>query len=667
MKKSKKHNTAEKTNPETLTKNSQSSSFSQSLKNTFALFGILLLGSVIYSNSFDCSFHFDDTPNILEAKYPALDDFSAWWDYSKTRLIAFYSFALNIHFHGYDVWGFHLVNLIIHLITSCLVWWLSVLIFSSPAIKDHPLASYKYEIAFFTGLLFVSHPLATQSVTYIVQRMASMVAMFYIGSVAFYLKARLTEKGDIFKIGFYAAAVLTGLFALFTKENSYTLPFAILLVEIYFVQNSIKLIGVNRSQVAMILAGLAIFVIWLFSKFSLSVFKNIPPNETHSETITPFTYLYTQFAVIVKYIQLLIIPAGQKVDYEFPVSVSAFEASSFIGILLILLALSSAFYLYQKNKIVSFGIIWFLLCMSVESGIIPINDVIFEHRTYLPSFGFFIILATLTFGYFYKPYRLVIMLMLILVGTYSILTFQRNKVWLNDISLWTDNIKKEPNRARAWYSRGAAYAKNNQWNEAIKDYTRAIQLFPKYSFAYSNRGIAYGNLRQWDNARADYTKAISINSKYAQAYFNRGTVYGELAQWENAINDYSKVIEIDKKYLDAYSNRGIAYVRLGIWEKAIEDYSEAIRLNPTYAKGYYNRGVVYYRMNDWEKALDDFSSAIHHNPKYSIAFNNRGSVYEQLGQLENALKDYDTAVQIDPSNQSAINNLALLKTKVSKM
>jgi protein O-mannosyl-transferase len=548
-----------------------------------------------------------------------------------------------------------------------LVWWLSVLIFSTPTIKDHPLASYKYEIAFFTGLLFVSHPLATQSVTYIVQRMASMVAMFYIASVAFYLKASLTEKGSIYKPLFYLTSFCAGILALFTKENSYTLPFAIVLVELLLLRNKAWSMYVKNIKFLVLISGIFFFLIWLLYKFPASVFKEIPPNETHSAVITPLTYLYTQFNVILKYIQLLIFPINQKVDYEFPVSVSLLDNGSLISLFIILFLIGILILKYKKNIIIMFGIFWFFLCLTIESSIIPINDVIFEHRVYLPSFGFLILLPSLAYQFRGHFPKLLIFVLLVLVGINSILAYQRNNVWKTDISLWTDNIKKEPKRARAYYSRGAAYAKNNLWNEAIKDYTQAIKLFPRYSFSYSNRGIAYGSLKQWNNAIADYSTAVSINSKFTKAYFNRGTVYGELEQWNKAIEDYTKVISLDKDYLDAYSNRGIAYVRLGIWEKAIEDYSEAIRLNPNYAKGYYNRGVVYYRMKDWKKALDDFSSAILHNPKYSIAFNNRGSVYEQLGQLQNALQDYEKAVQIDPGNQSAINNLALLKTKVSKM
>ena len=138
----------------------------QGTRNRYTeLFGLgimILLGIIIYSNSFDCSFHFDDTPNIVERTIIRnLSDINAWWNFNPmNRPLAIYSFALNYHFNQLDVWNWHLVNLTIHLVNSCLIWWLTMLLFAAPALQDTPVGKYKSAIAFFTALLFVSHPLA---------------------------------------------------------------------------------------------------------------------------------------------------------------------------------------------------------------------------------------------------------------------------------------------------------------------------------------------------------------------------------------------------------------------------------------------------------------------------------------------------------------------------
>src|ERR1035438_772336 len=154
---------------------------------------IILLGIIIYSNSFGCSFHFDDFQNFVDnAKIRNLSDINAWWHYYPSRHVSIFSFVLNYHFFKLDVRYWHLINLVIHLINACLVGYLTVLIFSSPFMKNREITKEKKMLAFFTALLFVSHPLATQSVTYIVQREASLVAMFYFLSLVLYMKARLS-------------------------------------------------------------------------------------------------------------------------------------------------------------------------------------------------------------------------------------------------------------------------------------------------------------------------------------------------------------------------------------------------------------------------------------------------------------------------------------------
>ena len=134
----------------------------------------IALGVLIYSNAFDCSFHFDDAPNITgQPGIRNFWDFQSWWNIQSTRQLAFGSFALTYHFFGYEVWGWHLFNLLIHLATALAVWRLAALLFRTPALRNLPIAAQAPSLALAAGLLFVAHPLATQSVTYIVQRIAA--------------------------------------------------------------------------------------------------------------------------------------------------------------------------------------------------------------------------------------------------------------------------------------------------------------------------------------------------------------------------------------------------------------------------------------------------------------------------------------------------------------
>ncbi len=629
---------------------------------------IVVLGIIIYSNSFNCSFHFDDLNSIINnSAIKDLSNFKAWWNYSSGRPIAYFSFALNYHFGQLNVWGYHIVNLIIHLTTACIVMWLTQLIFSTPTLKDSPIRKHKKTFALLTALLFLSHPLATQSVTYIVQRMASMVAMFYLLSVALYIKGRLLEKGSISKYFWFAGALISAILALFTKENAYTLPFAIILFEIFFLQKKKLIINFKDYRVLIFLVASLSIIIIMFSRFSLSIFNAIPPKNGNDYTITSTNYLLTQFSVIVKYIQLLILPINQSVDHYIPLSTSFFELRTLLSFLFLLSLLVVAILLFKRNRIVSFGIFWFFLTLSIESSIIPIDDIMFEHRTYLPSFGFYLMLSSVIYILFQnrnKYIPLSILLSLILLN--SVLTFQRNKIWKDVITLWNDAISKSPEKPRPYVVRGFVYYNLGQLDKAIDDFSKALELNPKYKDAYNNRSIAYCQLNQFDKAIGDYTKAIDLDPQYTAAYYNRGIAYENINQWDNALIDFTKAISLDPKYTEAYSNRGVANRNLGHLENAIADYSKAIEINPSYNSAYSNRGIVYDKLEQWDKAISDYTKAITLDPQVANVYYNRGNTYWKKGEWDKAINDYTKTIEIDPQFAKAYYNRANVYVKLEQ-
>ncbi len=618
---------------------------------------IILLGFIIYSNSFNCSFHLDDFHNIVDnTNIRNLSDVKAWWNVYPTRPFAVFTYVLNYHFNQLDVRYWHLVNLVIHLINASLVWWLTLLIFSSPAMKDQKIVRHKNMIAFLTALLFVSHPLATQSVTYIVQRMASMVALFYFLSLILYIKARLGNNGNLSKYLLFAGSLISGILAMLTKENAFTLPLAIILFEFFFIRTKKFSINFKDYRVILLMAALLGVLLIIPLNYSFSIFNPIPPSKGHAYTLTPFNYLLTQFSVIVKYIQLLFLPVNQIVDYNFPISNNFFEIRTLLCFLVLLFLILLAIYLFIRNRIISFGLSWFFLTLLIESSFIPINDVIFEHRTYLPSFGFFLVLSSGIYALFGEKYKFgPIAILAIIIGSNSYLTYERNKVWKDEITLWSDNISKDPGCARPLYNRGRAYGVLHEPDKAIADYSRAIKIDPNFADPYYGRGIAFGNFKLWDKAIADYTSAIGINPTYTDAYYNRGQAYGELQQWEKAIADYSKTIGINPNYANAYYNRGNAYEATRQWDKAIADYSGMIGIVPNFATAYYNRGIAFGYLKEWEKAITDYSSAINIEPNYKEAFVNRGVAYGNMEQWNKALDDFTSALRIDPNYTIADN------------
>ncbi|MFQ5540467.1 MAG: tetratricopeptide repeat protein, partial [Candidatus Binatia bacterium] len=465
------------------------------------LFLLSLLATLIYSNTFSSPFYFDDTRNIVEN--PQIKDLSNFLGFSGSRAVGFLSFALNYHFNGLNVFGYHLVNLLIHITNGFLVYSLVLLLFKAcasdrgsqqlPTVNSQ-LAAAPW-IALVTALLFVSHPIQTQAVTYIVQRFASLVALFYLLTLVCYVKWRLASPEARSRSLWYAGALLSTFLAMKTKENSFTLPFMILLVEAVFFRPFTR-----KRWVALIPFLLTLLIIPVSRGDALGEAEGFARDTT---AISRSDYLFTQFRVIVTYLRLLLLPINQNLDYAYPIYRSLFEPSVFPSFLFLSSLFALSLYLLfasrltpSASRLTSFGILWFFLTLSIESSIIPIRDVIFEHRLYLPSVGFFMTLSVgVTMGWKRLQRRGIpaawgVIGLGAAVLVLSATTYQRNLVWHDAMTLWQDVVKKAPNKGRGHNSLGTAMLERGELGEAIKHYREALRINPAYAQAHYNLGTA---------------------------------------------------------------------------------------------------------------------------------------------------------------------------------
>ncbi len=645
--------------------------------NIIGLATVIILGIIIYSNTFKSPFIFDDNVQIVDnTAIRNISDVNTWWNYSTARPVSMFTFVLNYHFNQFDVRYYHLVNLIIHLINACLVWWLTLLIFSTPALKNYSIIRYKRLLAFFTALLFVSHPLATQSVTYIIQRQTAMAAMFYFLSLALYTKGRLSDNSGNIKYVFFLLALLSAILSIFSKENGYTIPLTILLFEIFlfrkkifsFSKKELRIILMLMGSVGLLVLFMYIFSLSIFSpKFKLNIFDPIPAINGNTHIVTPYNYFITQFSVVIKYLQLLMLPINQNLDYDYPLAKNFFELKTLISFLFLLAIIVAALILFKKHRFFSFGIFWFFITLSIESTIIPLADLIYEHRTYIPSFGFFLALTSVVYlllGKKHKYLPFVILIFIVLCN--SVMTFQRNKVWKSELSLWDDVVSKSPDKARPHLSRGFAYNHLGQYYKAIDDYSRAIEIAPNYYDAYYNRGVNYGNTSQWANAASDFTKVIEHEPGNFLAYSNRGVAYGNLGQWDKSIADNDMIIKLDPGFAVGYYNRGLSYKNAGQYEKAIADFTEATLHDLKYTQAYYNRGVINKDIGFPYKAKWDFTKTLELDPKHIGAYNNRGIIFMQLENWDSAYIDFSKAVELDPDFADALQNRDIAYKKIKQ-
>ncbi len=625
----------------------------------YSIIIISCLGILVYSNTFLCSFHFDDIPYIVNNHHIRnIQNLLNIWKFCPCRFVTFLSIAFNYHCHQLNVFGYHLFNIAVHVGSAILVWWLTLLTFSTPAMKEEKIARHANPIALFAGLVFVSHPVQIEAVTYIWQRAASMATLFYLASLGLYVKSRLLQdkKSSSGRWEFYyISSLIMAIMAMFTKEIAITLPLMILLYEFTFLNTKKSL---NWKRLSPFL--LAIFIIPLTMLFTKSDrFQEIQGVVEGPGGISPIDYLLTQFRVTITYIRLVFLPLNLNLAYDYPIFKSIFELPVLISFLFLIAILFSAKKMFSKYRLISFSIFWFFLTLLPESSFLPQKDVIFEHRLYLPLVGYSMFLVSSAY-YLFGPHTghsslfgkktigMMAMALIMVISCYSVLTYQRNKVWEDEFTLWDDTARKSPHNVRPHNNRGIAFDEKNNLAQAMLDFNKAIEIDPKNADAYDNRGIIYGKQSHFTQAISDFNKAVEINPNYVEAYNNRGLTYYSQGNLAQAMSDYNKAIEIDPEPAKTYNYRGLIYYKQGNYAQALSDYNRAIAIDSNYAMAYYNRGLGFYNQGNLIQALSDYNKAIEINPNYAQAYDNRGVVYYKQGKFTQALSDYTRAIAIDP-------------------
>ncbi|MEN8134055.1 MAG: tetratricopeptide repeat protein [Thermodesulfobacteriota bacterium] len=592
-------------------------------KPTCHLLLVIILGILGYSNTLNVPFQLDDVANIVEnpviknlvyyktpAKAKVYNGF-AEYPILINRYIGSLTFALNYKMHGLDVTGYHVVNILIHLINSLLIYWFVHLIFitlASGAGGDNPLVlRHASTIALFSSLLFVAHPIQTQAVTYIIQRFASLATMFYLFSIIMYIKARLAlndsntktrgKKISTRALVYYLIALFAAVLAMKTKEIAFTLPAMIVLYEFLFFK------GETKSR---ILYLLPFILTMLIIPTTLIYIVGLGGGVTRLVTDMPrLDYLFTEFRVIITYIRLIFFPVDQNLDYDYPLYHSIFDPEvflSFMALSTICFTVIYSFWRYRitlpLTRVILFGTAWFFATLSIESSIIPIVDVIFEHRMYLPSLGIFLVISILLVmiieGCQQKWVDGTIFLSVIIVSmVLTGITYSRNNVWNDKIVLWQDVVNKSPGKARGIHSLGVAYSEKGNLDKAIKFYNKAILIDPSYYKAYYNLGKAYFTKGLIDESIKAYRSAINLNPSHVKAYSNLGIAYLTQGLIDESITAYRNAINLNPSHANAYANLGKAYFAKGLIDESITAFRNAINLNPSHASAHFNLGLAY--------------------------------------------------------------------------
>jgi Flp pilus assembly protein TadD len=580
----------------------------------------------VYIPALPGPFVFDDESNITENR-PLRIHSLGWDDLAgaafkspiANRPVANLSLALNYYFNGFNVVGYRWVNLLIHIFNGFLLYGLAGATFRSPALAggvDRPDL-----VAAFAAMIWLVHPLHTQSVAYIVQRMTSLAVMFYLLSLLCYARARLDSPGGR-RTFLLAGSGLSGLLALGSKEIAATLPVVVWLYEWYFFQK-LDLSWLRRRLPWILAAGL---LAGLISLVFLGIRNPIEPilSRYAAGEFSAWQRLLTQLRVVCVYMGLLLWPHPSRLnlDYDFPASASLLDPpATLAGLLFIAGLLFLSLRIAKREPLLSFSILWFFGNLVIESTVIPLETV-FEHRTYLPSVMPVMALVALPFRRV-RPRWAIIGLLSVLAAVGALWTHERNHVWGDAVTLWQDCVRKSPLKARP----------------------------------HNNLGTALVDRNRLPEAESILRKALDLKPNYGDARYNLGYVLIRLGRMEEGSRQLQEAIRLEPENYMAHNNLGISYLLQEDYPRAVFYLREALTLKPDSETARNNLGVALKNQGELDAALVEFAEAIRLAPNFAEAYNNLGSTLKEQGRLKEAEANFRQALRINPGYATARQNL----------
>jgi tetratricopeptide (TPR) repeat protein len=545
---------------------------------------------VCYGHTLRAPFYLDDFSSIAEN--PLVQTWGDWrglWDYAPLRIVGYFSFAMNHHFGQFQVVGYHIVNIVIHFLAGCAVLALAKGLMSTPVVRPLSPPDAAQWVPLLTGLLFVIHPLQTQAVTYIVQRLASLAALFYLSALACYVWARVSEKTWQQWLLILGAVLFAGL-AFFTKQNTFTLPLTVLLAEVIFFQEGTKRV---LGLLAIVVAGLGcLFIVFAVSfgydPFSLKAMEVLTRETT---VISRIQYLATQMKVLWIYIRLFFLPVGLHLDHDVPLlnGLISMETFPFLAghVIVLVLAIRAR----KKSPIFSFGVLFYYLAHLVESSFIPIRDVLFEHRAYLPNAGLCLVTGWITICVLPSVFRWLkpAAIALPMVAILGVMTWQRNQLWTDPVALWRDNATKTPNKYRVLDTYAKQLLKAGRTEEAAQ----VLALTDRFE---------KGNDIQWPNAinhlimlrrQGKLEEALATADQYlsknpnprirSKILANKGNIYIEMRDLGKAEASFRKALSVYPENLPAMVNLGIVLFHRGARDEAKRIFMDVLAKDPQQA------------------------------------------------------------------------------------
>ena len=621
-----------------------SSSGSSKLNRKFLLLSlalIVLAGVLVYANSLGGQFVWDD--ETLVVYNPYIKDWSHLPAIFMSRLgsmakeagafyrpVQTFTYLVDYSFGRLNAVVYHAVSMVWHILAALSVFGLIQILFKNG------------KLSLLSALLFIVHPIHTEAVSYISGRADSLAAFFMLSSFILYLKH--DERRESFVL---VGMALSYVLALLSRENSLILLPLVLFYHYAFTR------PINKKAFGLLIGVLIGYILWRLLVIGTgSVAVGTPP--------TFFERLPGVFISLTNYYRILWLPFGLHMEHG-GLLFSFSEPKAIIGIVLSALILFYVLSKRSKDPFLFFAAGWFVITLLPSSNLLfPINAYMAEHWLYIPSIGFFLIVARFLITQ-YEDQRwkgLSIAAMIGLLAFYGVLTIQQNRYWNNGIDFYKRMLYYAPQSSRLYNNLAKAYHDAGKNDELIALLKSAIRLEPENALAHNNLGNAYKGIGNLEEAIRSYQQAIAIDPKHAGPYYNLSTIYSEMDdKKEEAVALLNKSIELSPYFSKAYNKLGLIYLQDGKMDKTVELLNRAMELNPDDPEVYHNFGYVYYQIGDLRKAKAMYEKSLEVDSNYVKAYHDLAIIYLSEGQARRALEYCDRAVALgyaDPALLEAV-------------
>lgn len=609
----------------------------------FAVLLITLTVGLFYSNSLTADWHYDDFHHIKEninirkvSNIPLF--FKDPTTFSRNPSTAMYrpllmtTHALNYWLgikmtrDGYNVVGYHVFNLFLHIMASLAVFYIVKYLFRrfTPVEGIDPVLP-----GIFAALLFGLHTLNTETIIYISSRSTGMSTAFVLWAMYWYMRASDVGRSTHVKPLIYSVIAFTC--GLLSKEIAFMLPAMIIYYE-FFIHTEWK------AGLPVIAAWKAVFLRWL--PFVISgagylfvrhlvrgenLVKRLFSKGGGTATQDLVSQLATQARVQIVYLRELLWPTGLSIDKPFVASKSFTEFKVLLSLLVIAAIIVLAWRMRKRYPLVAFGVFW-LFTAHIPTAVYRLNVIINDHRVYLPSFGFILIFTLVAArlyvrfredrGYFYKGFVALSVAILLFMGMG---TFKRNMAFATEETLWKDVILKDKKSVRGYNNLGIYYEQHHEWDKALVHYQQTIKLAPMFPNPYINIGNVYHKKKEYDKAEQWMKRALQLDPGSALASYNLGNILREAGKTDEAISVYKKALQLNPRYIEAANNLANIYFKKRNFPEAISYYKKALFIDPTFAMSYYNIALANENLGKFNEALANYQQFLRYwlgDPKY---------------------------------------------------